>query len=254
MEHTIVKMVYKKKYGQRKTTKKRSKKGASFEKRVKQVVEKAAELKVSGGNPAAYTFPADNNTVMTPVSLLATAGGTGAISLGTAQGSRIGNRINVKKATLKFIASAQPTNAIPTVLQIFIGTLKGNKQTVPSSADLALLYQDGGTATTVVDPSRLSLLRSVNRDLFNIDRYMKIKLAPANNASLTSNNDYKYTVMKTINLRSLLGTWIFDDSTTNDPTNKDLYIWAHWIDMSNGNIDSVPPVLEYYTTIEYTDL
>lgn len=246
-------MPYQKKHYRRKpkkTYKKRS--GLSFEKKVKKIVQGQAEKKFSAGNPGVYVFSANNNVNPVPLSLVSQdAGGIGTIFNSVQGAGRIGNKINVTKATLKILVT--PNGILfPCILQVMIGTVRGNKMTAPSSGELDEIYQDGNE-TQGFDASRLQLLRSVNRDLFTIHRYMQIKVGPAAASNVLSNNDFSFMTKKTINLKSLLGTWTWND-VDNQPVNKELFIWCNWVAANTGSETTADPSLDFYTVIEYTDI
>lgn len=231
-----------------------AKKPVTFEAKVKKIVQGTAEKKTSGGNPAAIIWPTDNNSNPTPVSLVSVAaGGAGPIAQGVAEQQRVGNKLKVTKATLKFILTPSSSSSYPALVQVFIGTMKGNKMTAPTSAELADIYQDGSSQASF-DATRLSLLRNVNRDLFTINRRMQLKVGPANSAT-NANNDFPLLVRKTIALPSLMGTWIFNDAPDTTPNNKELFIWCTATNMLDGSVITQinMPTLEYYTVIEYTD-
>ncbi len=247
-------MPYQKKYNAGRKTKKSYKKrsGLSFDAKVKKIVQGEAEKKTSGGNPVAYTFSANNSINPVPVSLITSGdGGVGSIALGISDGQRVGNKMKVTKCTLKLLATSSGIQ-YPAILQVMIGTIKGDKLTAPTTGQLSEIYQDGISAQGF-DPTRLSLMRNVNRDLFNIHRTFQMKVGPADASTVTSNNDFSFMVRKSLSLTPLLGMWNFNDSDE-FPTNKGLYIWCHWIAANTGTSNSSPPELEYYTVIEYTDI
>ncbi len=247
-------MPYAKKYNVKRKTKRSytKKSGLTFDQKVKKIVQGEAEKKSSGGNPIGYTFSANNSINPVPVSLITSgSGGVGAIALGISDGQRVGNKMKVTKATLKLLATSSGIQ-YPAILQVMIGTVKGDKLTAPTTSQLDEIYQDGLSAQGF-DPTRLSLMRNVNRDLFNIHRSFQIKVGPADASTVTSNNDFPFMVRKSVNLTPLLGQWSFND-TDDFPSNKGLYIWCHWVAANTGTSNSSPPELEYYTVIEYTDI
>jgi hypothetical protein len=148
-----------------------------------------------------------------------------------------------------------PVEAGPCILQLFIGKLKADPGQLPPGSNLAQIFEDGGT-TKPADGSYASLLRTVNRKLFTIYNYKKIKVGAAFNAlgAHNENNDFPIFRLMTIPLKALMGkaTYSIDGGTV---TNKNLFMFCNFVNIDGSNaVGTHNPVLEYWVNLEYNDL
>lgn len=220
---------------------------------VKKEISRNIENKSVSTDPVAYTFNAVNTTCSPAVSLTFPAL---SISQGTGDGTRIGNKINIKRAVINMNFTCSTQNASdtgPFYVMFYIGRLKQDPAATPAAADLLKLLNDGSGSTGLTN-STLTMLRNINRDYFTISATRKFKLGMASSLSAVTtypNNDFPLNRQFKISLKSLLGPLTFDDNNTT--RNKFLYLWAHVIQVNSTATTSAPVVLEYYVDINYED-
>lgn len=190
-----------------------------------------------------------------------------AIPQGTGAGSRTGNRIKIIKAKLNYWMVPAAYNGLlnpqpkPLLIRMWIGYSKTNPTLIPPSTDQAFLFQNGDSASA---PNNFipDMLRAVNKDKFVIFRDIKHKLG---NADLTgtgaiagsqyfSNNDFKYNIMRTIDItKYLISNVTYNDSTV-IPTSRGLFCWIQ-ICYADNNATSgvIPGNFAYFVDLTYED-
>lgn len=189
-----------------------------------------------------------------------------AISQGTGQGDRTGNRIRVHKATLKLIVNPYPydvvTNAEPCPGDFRLLIVK-NKGLVNSSQPTASTFFQNGD--TVLPPSGIlaDMLYDVNKDVMTVYKDTKWKCgthyyqAGAYSTvaySLSANNDYKYNVMREIDITKYVPTIIDYPDTSTQPTSDSVWMCILLADANNtSNTESKPFNLTYLISYEFTD-
>ena len=224
----------------------------SVKKAVESVLSRKVEPKSSGINPAVYVWNANNSTISASVNIADVF----ALTQGVTDGTRIGNKIDITRAVLN-INLLSPSSGNPCIVTIFIGYLKGQRTSNPSTGgNTAFIFQDGPVSTGTTGLT-LDLLRNTNNDLFTVKRY-DIKIGGAYNAvgvAPAFNNNFPAFVNKKISLSQLLGTLTY----TNDGSvlhNKNLWMFCQCtsIDSSLLAIPSVFPILNYYVDGTYKDM
>lgn len=228
----------------------RSTRGA-FSRKVKKVISRMAEVKSVNTDPTTYAFNANNSTCSPAVDLTTPLE---QIATGNTNGSRIGNRVQLKRYDIRMNFYMNPTYVSgatfrPGFVHVWFGTLKNDKFAQPNATDLTRLYDDG-SGSAGPDQTVLSTLRDINKDYFNIHAYRKFKLGGA--GSPYPNNDFP--IQKTIIVKNLLkGQVVWNDGLL--AVNKSMYLWAHFTTVDSVNITIVPPILcDYYLSVKYTDL
>jgi len=189
------------------------------------------------------------------------------ITQGTGQGNRIGNRISTKKCMLRMVAWPLPYSAttnpapVPVNVVIWIGKLKNNVN-LPVGADFAKFFNNGNGY--VAPTSNIQdLNRPVNKEIFTIVKKFTFKLGSGSvsgtGADATrqfyDNNDYKFNMIKSLDITKLMAkTYIYNDSA-NPPTNSGLYMWGEAL-LANGTTSSIYQYIDCSYTIDYsyTDL
>ncbi|AXH77958.1 MAG: putative capsid protein [Circoviridae sp.] len=239
----------KKRYNTKKSYKRRKKTNMSnLKSNIKTIVDKQLQRKVetkeTGTDSSLYNWNTDNSTMSTPTLLTSCF----YIPQGTRNSTRIGDTINVTKAKLKMVLSA---SSVPLIVQIFIGKLKHDPARLPTPDELREIFQDGGNARAA-DGSFQSLLRTVNRDMFTIYNYKKIKLGPAASTASGSNNDFDLFRLMNITLKSLMGKVVYS-TDGGIVTNKKLFMFCNYVNM-DGTTSSFSPKLEWWVDLEYNDL
>jgi len=188
------------------------------------------------------------------------------IAQGSGQGDRVGNRIHVKRASLRIVAVTNPYDVVysPTMVpydvRIIIASNKQNP--VATILPVANMFQDGDTS----DPPTGALndmLTPVNLDLIKpfMDRRFKLGVASATGTGgyaagqYWSNNDYKYNVLEDIDITSFVPKEIEWNDTTTTPISRSVYMLVLPA-AANGAIstDARPLSVYWAITYEYTDL
>ena len=190
------------------------------------------------------------------------------ISQGTGQGDRIGNQIRTRKLLFKYVLTPNKYDAtvnpgpIPQDVIIMFGKVKNSRPQQPISTDFAKLYQLGDS---VVAPNStlLDLVRDVNKDWFTVYKICKHKIGYQavnySGASLPNegfaNNDYKFNVIRTLDLTKYCPKNIKFNDTTSQPTNDGFWMWAMCVNADGtANVtNSVPALMTYVISYSYED-
>lgn len=221
-----------------------------FTKAVKKLIQNTAEVKRTSSNPQTYTFNADNSAMSAPVDIPQLFC---AMAQGTGDGDRIGEQIRTKKAVLKVLVQAGLPNpsAECQILQLFIGKFKSLPGTPPTAAQLTGIFDDG-SGTAAADGTLLSLLRSINSDMFTIYRYKRVKVGNSTAAGFTNNEFPAYRTFS-IDVTKHLGLLKYNGELVSSPTNKHFYMFCNWVNPDGTTPDAQPPRVQYYLDFTYTD-
>lgn len=259
-------MYARKSAGKKKTYKKRtsvkySKKSVkptkNLTKAIKQVVFKQAETKHTPIDEAEYAFTSNN--IMSPSVNLSN---TFVIANGTADGQRIGNKINCTKAVINLIIrrNDSASSLIPCEVHIFFGYLKQSRDSSPDGVISTSLYQDGPSVTSW-NGTMTRTMRQINKDAIICYKKLIVKIAPSTSSSSQfNNNDFPALVRKRINLTPMLGTITYGDDGNTANFNKDLFMWASYVYINDAINDLVtspnlkPIDLFYWMDTEYKDM
>lgn len=188
------------------------------------------------------------------------------INQGVGQGDRIGNTITTRKLILKYclypIAWRNDNNPFPTPVEVmvWIGYLRANRQTTPTTTDYANFFQFGN-GTQPPNANLWDCMSPVNKDLFHICKVFRHKLGYANyggnNADkeeqFFANNDFKLNCFKTVDCTKYLNKVLkFNDVSTQSDTG--LYMWCTAVASNNDQ----PPNqftagMNYQLRYEYED-
>lgn len=252
------KRVYKKKT----ITKKRS----SMVKLIKSVVQKTTELKRTSQKQVG-SF----GTFIASASLNAHSLGPSSaympIVQGAGQGDRIGNKIRTVKAILRFILTGREYDATfnpapcPNDVMICIGHLK-RSILQPTTTDFNQLYQDGNTTSPPLGDLS-DLCTPFNSDYWVVSKKILCKVGHSiyagqgNNVAVQSysNNDYKWNVIKTVDItKCLAAVYDFNDGA-NDPQNSQTYIWYEAVRSDNiiNGVGANPVRISWTLEYVYTD-
>jgi len=177
---TIVKKPFKKKvYKSKKTIK------PTIKALVKAEVHRNIENKIMN-----YTFPKTNMLIYTngswstgqlfPISPYATF--ANAIQ-GSAQNQRLGNEINIRKATIKLLFNVNPydltTNNTTSPLLIKVITFYDKNSPTLLTTNVDGLYQNGSSVSNPDVASNIDILKAYNRDRYVIKSSQTLKLGNA---------------------------------------------------------------------------
>ncbi len=233
-------------YKRRRSTKKYSKRRTAYvPKKVKRYVRRAianqAENKRASHTTEekAYTNLMDQAGVNTLLP---------SISQGTGQGNRIGNRLKLKRAMLRFSITSFAGSANAHYADVYIYRLK-SAVTAPNLAQLQTFLQNGNS-TTWYDGDAIDGLRDVNSDTFTLFKHKRFVLssltsgtAGVANGSIPPTRTWKQDITKYYKK-----TWIYEDATSVLPSNVGLYMSVAGTDMAGLYLGSYG---EYNMCIEF---
>lgn len=160
-------------------------------------------------------------------------------SQGVGEGGRVGNKINVRKGMLKFVITQNPYNAttnpnpMPYDIRVMIGYLKNSPVTGPGFTDFGELFQNGNSSQAPYS-NIYDMIQQPNSDSWGIVYDKIVKCGPAQGYNSTfnqgyqlmPNNDYKYNVIRKINItKHLSKTYGFNDTNNNPKKGRALFVW-----------------------------
>lgn len=163
------------------------------------------------------------------------ASGVGAggviIAQGVGQGARIGNKINIRKATLSYVMypySANYGTSQGTCVDVNVYIFKVKSMNDPTLVQALIedyFFQNGSSAVGLTGTLEDAVLK-MNTDVMIPYRHWVEKLAPATVGAITSNsfnsNDYKYNIVRKIDVtKYLYKTYDFDDLPSGSGGNPD---------------------------------
>lgn len=234
---------------------------ASVKKYVKRTLHSNIEnktIKVSSANNVVttYTF----NTGLTTVSMIPYTSWT----QGVGQGDRLSNTVKTRSCIFQFLLRPAPyssvTNAVPVpqLVLMFFGKVKNSKPLQPVSTDYQKIWQNGDSVNGFYS-NTLDMLQEVNKDWFSVYKILKFKVAPASINGLGintafqyyNNNDFKFNIIRRINLTKYCPKTVKFNDTTNQPTNDGLWMWACCVNADgSGGASTIPLYMDY--SISYT--
>jgi len=232
---------------------------------VQRAIHKQIENKTIQYN-AGFTMVnyADDNTMR---GFALSPGTSIAIPQGDGQGARTGNRIRIMKARLVYWMVPSAYNGLlnpqpkPLMIRLWIGYSKTNPTLIPTAGDQAVLFQNGDSASA---PNGFisDILRSVNKDKFIIFRDIKHKLGYESitgsgataGSQYFSNNDFKYNIMKSIDITKYLIQNVTYNDTTTIPTTRGLFCWVQIVYADNTvTTGTIPANFNYFVELTYED-
>lgn len=191
-----------------------------------------------------------------------------AIAQGTGQGSRVGNEIKTRQCYFNMVLRPANYNVstnpfpIPQIVIVMFGKVKNSRAQQPVNSDFAKLWQTGSTSQAPYS-NTLDLIATLNKDWFTVYKTFQFKIGYAQTDAASGanpayeyyqNNDYKFNVIKKINLTKMMPkTFKFND-TTSQPTNDGLWMWSMCVpaDGSSGSA-SIPTYMDFNMTYVYED-
>lgn len=234
---------------------------------VKSIIKRAAETKITS-QEMVIGFGNNQQSPTMNVRTLSPSSAYMPIIQGPSQDERIGNKIQTKRAVLRYILHSLPysasTNTAPCPMDVIMwfGRLKRSVDS-PTSANFSNFFQYGSTSVAPVGD--LSDINGViNKDYFTVLKKVVHKIGYAEyagsgvnvGAQSYTNNDYKYNVVRKLDLTKCFAkTYIFNDSD-NDPQNSRLYVWFEAIraDGLTGISTNVPCMFRGTIDYSYCDL
>lgn len=256
---------YAKKYAKPRARKyaKKSKAKTSLVRLIRKVIHKTSETKLSSQEMVVGFGNSLQSTVLN-VRTLSPSSAYMPIQQGPSQDERIGNKIQTKKVMLRYVLHSLPYNAAtntancPQDVVMWIGRLKRSIFS-PTSTDFSNFFQYGSASVPPLgDLSDLNAV--INKDYFTIDKKIihKIGYADYSGTSVNvaahsyTNNDYKFNVVRSLDITNCFAkNYTFND-VDNDPQNSRTYIWFEAIraDGLTGLGTNIP--IMFRATLDYT--
>ena len=190
------------------------------------------------------------------------------MSQGTGQADRIGNKIRIINAVLRYILLpisydlvGNPTPK-PQEVQILFGNVKGNTRTTPTSGQIAYLFANGNSST---GPTGLlgDVLRPINSDFWVIKKRIQHKVGYAVSdgtggsagSQYQSNNDFPINVVRSLNVTKMMPKQIVWNESDTNPTTAGLYMMIQAVNADNTSqlADTAPSAMTFWLDITYED-
>lgn len=190
------------------------------------------------------------------------------IPQGVTQGSRIGNTIKPKSVRLSYVlrptyydATYNP-NPTPCEVQLLLGYVKNSPSNAPVATDIGQLFQSGSSVTAPVGSLR-DIISIVNRDYWVIKKRWTHKIGYASNTgtggigaqAFLANNDFKYNVVKTINITKMIPATISFNDASVSATTKNLFFMYYAVSANGAVLASpyTPCNIEFWVDFSYED-
>lgn len=253
------------------TTKKYSKKNTKVSSKltqaIKTVIKREAETKIASAEMVIPVGSFQQSSVLN-VRTLSPSSAYMPIIQGTSQDERIANKIQTKRVVLRYILHPLPYNAstntanCPQDVIMWIGRMKRSVSS-PTAVDFQNFFQFGSSSVAPVGD--LSDINGViNKDYFTVDKKIvhKIGFADYSGTSINvgahsyTNNDYKYNVVRSVDLTKCFAkNYLFNDAD-NDPQNSRTYIWFESVraDGITGNATNIPVMFRGTLDFMYCDV
>lgn len=242
----------------------RQAKAAHMRSFIKKVVDSRNEKKIAvyqtgfpfgGGSLGSNIFP------LTPYT------GYMTIAQGTGQGDRIGDKVRVKSAIMRYTiypnaynATSNPT-PVPQNIRIWFFSVK-NSNTLLTTNPLNFIQT--GNSSTTLSGTILDLNRVMNKDLYTYHghRTHKVGIAdfvatPGSTPSYGyySNNDYKFNIQGFINLTDMFPAVIKWNDTGTVPSSNLVQFLIECVNADGSSQTSLitPCTMNYQVTMTYTD-
>jgi hypothetical protein len=190
------------------------------------------------------------------------------ISQGLGQGGRVGNEIKIKQVMLNYIITPRVYDVVSNVvpvpchIDLYLGHMRGTPNTAPTSADVALLYQQGSSFAGPVGNLR-DMVSVTNKDYWIIKKRWSHKVGWANYqgtggqvaAQYYANNDFKLNVFRKLDITSHLPKTVKFNDTQNTALSKNLFFMYQAVS-ANGTTLAANQILfnmEFYVDVVYED-
>lgn len=259
------KFIPKKRTFRKKTVAKKPKVSAPVRQYVKRAIHKEIENKISFYTQQNLSIAAYNTT---PNMNVATMIPYVNITQGTGQQNRIGNMIRTRKCMFSYALAVLPYNAasnpipVPQDVLIFFGKIKGDPVTTPGSGQFANLWQEGSGSRAPYN-NHCDNLQLVNADLFKVYKILRHKIGYGTYTGTSaqgapqyySNNDYKFSVTRKLDLTRYLPKTVKFNDTASAPTNDNLFMWVmcNPADGSTASVGTYPVKLTWQLNYVFED-
>jgi len=166
--------------------------------------------------------------------------------------TRVGDDIEITSSKLKVSIAANPTTAVPMVVQLWLGYVNRTPFGPPSLADQAqLLYIAGSTTGPLLTNTSDTRQCPVNEDYWTIKFRKDYKVAVAN-ATGGQNNDFQALFEDEIDIGKLIKKKQSYNGTDVNPTGSQLFLFFT-VTGVNASASANFPVVQYTLTTRFTD-
>lgn len=186
------------------------------------------------------------------------------IILGYGSGDRVGNTIRPRSVYFNYVLHPVPYAAVgnpapvPQDVIIFFGKVKNSRAQQPIASDFAKLWQAGDTSRSPFSTT-LDMIQDVNKDWFTVYKIMRHKVGCAEingtggsaGNQYFNNNDYKFNVVRRLNITKYVPKVIKFNDTTAQNTNDGLWMWAMCVN-ADGTTNSTYTPMYMDVTLNFT--
>lgn len=181
---------------------------------------------------------------------------------------RIGNEIKIRKVMLKYVLYPLPynvttnTSPIPMEIDMYLGYVKQTPGYLPGSIDIQSLFQNGNSSFTPTG-NLTDLVSEPNRDYWCIQKRWRHKIGYASasgtgavaGSQYFSNNDFKYNVIKKMNITKMCPKTLKFNDGLNTLQGKNLFFFYQAIraDGLGWASTQLPARIEYWVDVTYED-
>jgi len=193
------------------------------------------------------------------------------ITQGVTQGTRVGNKIKVKKAILtlamiprQYDATVNPAPT-PLDVQLFIVNDKEGNTKAQITTDIDAGFFNYGASDLPPSGTWLDMMYEVNKAFFTLKKRMTLKLGYANYGGTGTsagqqsyaNNDYKYSHIKKIDITKFVAKNVVYNDTDSVPTSQSTFLVLNPT-FANGSVQystngQHPAVFSYSISYYYED-
>lgn len=251
----------------RKKTYKKPMVSLAVKKYVKRTMAVATENKEVNWNNLLNFGNIQNNSTMYAYPMLPYTG-FGTIGQGITQGTRIGNEIKIRKVMLKYVLTSRGYDVgsnpfpSPTVVQMFLGRLRGCPGEIPAASDFNNLFQLG--AGVLAPAGNISdLISNINKDYWDIQKgwTYKIGYAGYNGTGAIAanqyfnNNDYELNVIRRMDITQYVQKTLKFNDGNNTTSGKNLFFFFQALNAQGGTNGStvLPCSINYWVDVQYED-
>lgn len=189
------------------------------------------------------------------------------IAQGLGQGDRIGNTIRPRSVYFNYVLHPIPYAAVgnpqptPQDVIIFFGKVKNSRAQQPIASDFAKLWQKGNTSVGPYSTT-LDMCQEINKDWFTVYKIVRHKVGCAGYTGTGNqagpqyfiNNDYKYNIIRRLNITKYVPKIVKFNDTTAQNTNDGLWMWAMCVNADGTtNVNYTPLYMDVSLQFQYED-
>lgn len=191
-----------------------------------------------------------------------------AISQGVGQASRVGNSFKIRKVQLSYILRPLPydattnPNPVPIEVQLMLGYVRNSPSNVPTSSDVANIFQSGNTSQPPFANLR-DIIAPINHDYWVIKKRWTHKIGYSSitgtggtaGSQFNANNDFKLNVKKSINITKYLPTTCKFNDTTVGTLTRNLYFMFYAVAATGATVGAsfLMANIDYWIDFEFED-